>query len=89
LLPTKLLDVNKPGNKYGMKIGKEGVTLLFCANKTEVPVCWKSPQYFYHINMAYLPVIWKSIKNTSKTRDIFVSWFNEGFVPTIENYLHS
>jgi hypothetical protein len=39
--------------------------------------------------MASLPVICKSIKNTSKTRDIFLSWFNEGFVPAIKNYLHS
>jgi hypothetical protein len=39
--------------------------------------------------MTSLPVICKSSKNTSKTCDIFLLWFNEGFVPAIKNYLHS
>jgi hypothetical protein len=31
--PTKSLDINKAASKYGMKMSKEGVTILLCTNK--------------------------------------------------------
>jgi hypothetical protein len=95
MLPTKSLDIKKSANKYGMKMSKEGVTLLFCTNKMGSHKL--KPLYvgkirnpcFKHIIMIYLPVIYKSSKNACMTQAIFLLWFNDDFVPTVKNYLCS
>jgi hypothetical protein len=78
MLPTKFLAINKSAEKYSMKINKERVTLLFCANTTGShklkPLCWKklkSSMFQIHKH-DILPVIYKSSKNVKMTNDILI-----------------
>jgi hypothetical protein len=72
------------------------VTILLCTNKMGSyklkPLCvgrTLSPWHFKHINMTSLPVIYKSTKNAWMARDIFLSWFDEDFMPAVKNYQRS
>jgi hypothetical protein len=95
LLLNKSLDLKQASSKVGMKTNKERVTLLLCTNKTGdhkmKPLCIsksQSPQCL-HANMNSQPVIYKNSSCAWMTCDIFASWFENEFVPSVKCHMHS
>jgi hypothetical protein len=96
LLANKSLYLKKAPSKAGMKTNEERVSLLLCASKTGNhklnPFCIgksRSPQCFKHVNMNSQPVIYKNSSCAWITCDIFASWFENEFVPSVRCHLCS
>lgn len=94
MLPSKSLDMKSFPNKAGLKLSKDRVTLLFCTNKTGshklLPVCIgksKNPRCFKNQDMQQLPVVYKNSANAWMTAALFLDWFNNHFVPSVQAYL--
>ena len=80
----------------GTKKAKERVTISACSNATgsiKLPLLLigksKNPRCFKSINMAALPVVYRSQKNAWVNTSIFEDWFKTCFVPEVKKQLES
>ncbi len=88
MLPQKTLVSFFEKRANGRKKAKERVTVSACANVTgtiKLPAVMigkaKRPRCFRDIYINCLPVTYKSGKNAWMDSQIFLSWFQEEFVP--------
>lgn len=78
----------------GFKVFKDRATLLFCANargdfKGKPLMVYRSqnPRVLKGKDLNDLPVIWKWNPKAWMTAEIFWDWFNNHFIPAVEQYL--
>ncbi|XP_071508886.1 jerky protein homolog-like [Diadema antillarum] len=93
VLPHRTLVGPKEKTAPGQKKSTERLTLLATANATgshKLPLVLigksKNPRCFKNINMAALPVIYRSQKNAWMNGEIFSDWFYKNFVPAVRNH---
>ncbi|XP_050524168.1 jerky protein homolog-like [Daktulosphaira vitifoliae] len=93
LLPDHTLLLSTEKAAPGRKIMKERVTFMPCANatgshKVRLLVVGKAhkPRAFKSVA---LPVYYRGQKNAWVTRDLFLDWFNNEFVPSVRRHLSS
>ena len=94
MLPRKTLVSFFEKRANGRKKAKERVTLSACANVTgsiKLPLLmigkYKKPRCFKEINMDSLPVTYRNQTNAWVNTTIFLSWFQDIFVPYVQNEL--
>ena len=93
VLPHRTLVGPEEKTAPGQKKNKERLTLLATANATgshKLPLLLigksKNPRCFKNINMAALPVIYRSQKNAWMNGELFSDWFHKNFVPAVRNH---
>lgn len=77
----------------GRKISKDRVTFMPCCNaagthklpllvigKAHKPRCFKNAQ---------IPVVYKATKNGWMTKELFLDWFNNSFIPDVKKFLNA
>lgn len=96
LLPSKTLASAEESNTPGTKKKKDRITVLLCANasgthRLQLMVIGKSakPRALNKIPPKNLPVFYKNQKSAWMDRDLFKLWFDEEFVPQVQNFLKS
>ncbi|XP_044311435.1 jerky protein homolog-like [Varanus komodoensis] len=95
MLPTKMLASKKEAAAPGYKKSKERVTILACSNATgnhklKLTLIGKSkkPRAFKKLkNRESLPLYYTHQKKAWMNSEIFKTWFQNEFVPTVEKHL--
>lgn len=93
-LPTKTLASQKEMSAPGHKSSKERITIMCCGNasgdhKMKLVMIGKAkkPRSFKGTERKNLPVVYFNQKGAWMTRDIFLQWFHEHFVPEVRKHL--
>lgn len=96
MLPAKTLAARDEMSAPGHKKSKERLTILACSNasgnlKLKPMVIGKSkkPRAFKNMEMSNLPVYYRNQKSAWMDATLFKAWFEEEFVPTVEQFLKS
>jgi len=96
LLPEKTLAGGYEKTAKNFKKPKDRVTILAAANASgdfRLPLLLigksKKPRCFKHVNVNNLPVLYASQKKAWMDSSLFLSWFFDTFVPSVEAYLKS
>ncbi|XP_042217412.1 uncharacterized protein LOC121863017 [Homarus americanus] len=91
-MPNNTMASRHESSTPGLKASKQHVSVLLCANaagthkvKPLVVGNAQSPRML-HNSMDQLPVSWCSNKKSSLTRELFVSWFLNDFVPAVRHF---
>ncbi|XP_023311330.1 tigger transposable element-derived protein 2-like [Anoplophora glabripennis] len=91
VLPDKTLASSAETSASGSKVSKERITFMPCANsignhKLQLLVVGKAkkPRSFGSVK---LPVHYQGQRRAWVTRDIFLEWFREHFVPEVKRHL--
>ena len=95
-LPNKTIASAREKSAPGFKASKDRLTVLGCANATGShklkPVLigkYAKPRCFKNVNVAALPVSYKSQGKAWMNSAIFSDWFNKEFVPGIKHHQRS
>uniref|UniRef100_H3A4S5 DDE-1 domain-containing protein n=1 Tax=Latimeria chalumnae TaxID=7897 RepID=H3A4S5_LATCH len=96
LLLEKTLASSEEHCAPGFNKNKACLTILACTNATgehNLPllVIGKSadPRCFKHVNVASLPMLYRTQRSTWMNSEIFRAWFVENFVPDVRSFLRS
>ncbi|GBM46052.1 Jerky -like [Araneus ventricosus] len=95
-LPTKTLASRKEKSAPSHKSSKERITIMCCGNdsddhKMKLVMIGnaKKPRSFKGTESKNLPVVYFNQKGAWMTRDIFLRWFHEHFVPEVRKHLQA
>lgn len=93
-MPKRTYVAKKEKKAPGFKVAKDCLSLLFCSNKsgdlmTKPLAIHKSlnPRAFKNADKSNFPVFWRANKKAWMTATLFREWFNDMFVPEVEQYL--
>ncbi|GFS62120.1 tigger transposable element-derived protein 1 [Trichonephila clavipes] len=94
-MPTRTYIAKSEKTASGFKAAKDRVTLLLCSNASGdrmlKPLLVNrslKPRALKGKDLNTLPVHWMANKKAWVTTAIFTEWFNECFVPEVENYMN-
>ena len=95
-IPTTTLAGPEENKVEGTKLDKDRVTLMACANssgnhKLDLLFIYKyaNPRALKHCDKSKLPVKHYTQSKAWMNMDIFEDWFNNEFVPSVQEYLKS
>ncbi|XP_022823355.1 jerky protein homolog-like [Spodoptera litura] len=93
VLPNKTYVYRKESEAPGRKVSKDRVTIMPCANASgthKLKLLFigkaKNPRAFKNVN---LPLVYKNQNKAWVTKELFVDWFHNDFVPAVRKFLKS